>query len=71
MPRKKSPDAAQKTFRLPLVLAHKIEWLAERRETTEVEIVKVALDSYIDDAIRRFAESAEAMERLKKTATEK
>ena len=54
-----------------MVLAHKIEWLAERRETTEVEIVKVALDSYIDDAIRRFAESAEAMERLKKTATEK
>ena len=71
MPRKKSPDAAQKTFRLPLVLVRKVEWLAEKRQTTEVEIVKIALDSYLDDAIRRFAESAEAMERLKKTATGK
>jgi len=71
MPRKRSLVAVQKTFKLPSVLARKIEWLAEERQTTEVEIVKVALDSYVDDAIRRFAESAEAMERLKKTATKK
>ncbi len=47
-------------------LIRKAEWLAEQRGTDEAEVIKFALEDYLDSAIKKYIESKRIMEESKK-----